>query len=124
MQKVLWIALAGALGTVSRYALGSMVQRIAGGSLPWGTWAVNIVGCFLFGLVVSLADKRFMLTPEARLIILTGFMGAFTTFSTFIFESGGMLSEAQWLPMIGNMAGQIIIGMGFLFIGLGLGLAV
>ena len=116
-QRLLLIAFAGALGTVARYALGSLVQKFAGGSWPWGTLFVNVVGCFLFGLVWALADRRVLVSEEGRVIVLGGFMGAFTTFSTFIFDTGGFMREAQWLLATGNVMVQTGIGLVFLFAG-------
>ena len=117
LQRMLLIGLAGALGTLARYGLGGFVQRVAGGNLPWGTLFVNILGCFLFGLVLTLADERLVIGEEYRVIMLGGFMGAFTTFSTFIFDTGGFMREAQWLLATGNVLVQTGIGLIFLFAG-------
>ncbi|WP_028577769.1 fluoride efflux transporter CrcB [Desulfomicrobium escambiense] len=121
MMKILLIALAGACGTLSRYWLSGLAYDILGRDFPWGTWAVNILGCFLFGLVAVLAEERGFLSAQARILILTGFMGAFTTFSTFIFESGGILNEGQWLKLALNVGGQNIVGFAALYLGSGLG---
>ncbi|GAB4441465.1 MAG: fluoride efflux transporter CrcB [Anaerolineae bacterium] len=117
MAQIIMLAIAGALGTLSRHALGNAVHRLSGDAV-WGTWAVNILGCFLFGVATALAEKRLEISNEMRLIILTGFMGAFTTFSTFIFETGNMIRSAQWGPALVHAAGQILVGMVFLFLGL------
>ncbi len=123
IQRMALIALAGALGTLARYGLSDIIQRVAGGNLPWGTIIVNIVGCFLFGMVWTLADERLVIGAETRLIVLGGFMGAFTTFSTFIFDTGGFVREAQWLLAGGNILLQTASGLAFLFIGLSAGRA-
>ncbi|MCD4685752.1 MAG: CrcB family protein [Anaerolineae bacterium] len=120
-QRFLLIGLAGALGTLARYGLGGLVQRIAGGNLPWGTLAVNVLGCFLFGLVWTLADERLVISDEARIIVLGGFMGAFTTFSTFIFDTGGFVRESQWLLATANVTVQTAVGLIFLFMGISAG---
>lgn len=120
-QRILLIALAGALGTLARYGLGGLVQRIMGGTLPWGTLAVNVLGCFLFGVIWTLANERLVITEETRLVVLGGFMGAFTTFSTFIFDTGGFMRDAQWLLATGNVAVQTVTGLVFLFIGISAG---
>lgn len=121
MTKILLIALAGAVGTLCRYWLSGLAYDILGRDFPWGTWAVNILGCFLFGLVAILAEERGLLSAQARILILTGFMGAFTTFSTFIFESGGILNDGQWLKLAFNVGGQNIVGFVALYLGVGLG---
>ena len=120
-QRMLLIGMAGALGTLARYGLSGMIQRVASSPLPWGTVVVNIVGCFLFGLVWTLADERLVIDAETRLVVLGGFMGAFTTFSTFIFDTGGFVQEAQWLLAGGNILLQTASGLVFLFIGLNAG---
>ena len=116
-QKLLCIAGAGALGTLSRYGLAGFVQRIAGAGFPWGTVTVNVVGCFLFGLVWTLGGERMIISAEARTIILTGFMGAFTTFSTFISETGQLATGAQWWVAFGNITLQVSVGLALFFIG-------
>jgi CrcB protein len=88
--------------------------------LPLGTFSVNIIGSFLFGLVYILAQKKLSVGADVRLIMLTGFMGAFTTFSTFTFDTAKMLQSSQWGLAFGNVAGQVILGL----CALGLGVAV
>ncbi|MEA4856561.1 MAG: CrcB family protein [Solidesulfovibrio sp.] len=121
LEKLGLIALAGAAGTLARYWLSGFVYDLVGRDFPWGTAVVNILGCFLFGLFWELGEDRMLLRTEARVIILTGFMGAFTTFSTFIFESGGYLEDGRWLPALANVTFQTVIGFAALFGGLILG---
>ena len=111
LQRVMLIGLAGALGTLARYGMGGLVQRLSGGHLPWGTLFVNVLGCFLFGMVWALSDERLVISEEARIIMLGGFMGAFTTFSTFIFDTGGFLRDQQYFLATGNMLIQVTIGL-------------
>ncbi len=118
MSKLLLIALAGGVGTLARYGLGSLVHRIFGAGFPWGTVSVNLLGSFLFGLVWTLASQRMVISTEARIIILTGFMGAFTTFSTFMFETGELIRGGQWLLAGGNLLLQNIIGLAAVFGGI------
>src|SRR5262245_54864168 len=115
--KLLSIAAAGAAGTLARYWLGGFVPRWAGESFPWGTLVVNVLGCYLFGVVWVLAEERFLISGETRAIILIGFMGAFTTYSTFAFETGQLMRESQWLYAFGNVAAQLILGLAGLFLG-------
>lgn len=121
MHKLLFIALAGAVGTLCRYWLSGIAYTLLGRNFPWGTWAVNILGCFLFGLIWTLIEERGILSAQLRVIMLVGFMGAFTTFSTLIFESGELLRNAQWLRLFLNLGGQNIFGFVALFLGLSLG---
>jgi CrcB protein len=120
LERFIWLAAAGAAGTLARYGLSEWVRGQFGAAFPWGTFAVNIIGSFAFGLVWALAEERGILSSETRLIVLTGFMGAFTTFSTFMFDTGNLLAASQWLLAISNVVAQVIIGLIALFLGLGL----
>jgi len=119
--KLLLIAVAGGMGSLARYGLSGLVLRLCGTGFPWGTAAVNVVGSFLFGVVWSATEHRLGLAAETRIIVLTGFMGAFTTFSTFMFETGQLMADKEWLLAFGNIAGQILVGLVFLFLGLAVG---
>lgn len=121
MKDLVWIALAGAVGSVARYGVSGVVQRFSGERFPWGTFAVNAIGCFLFGLVWMLAEDRLVISGRARLIILTGFMGAFTTFSTFAFETSRMLDDSQWFNAAANVAAHNVVGISFVLIGMAIG---
>ena len=118
LQGMLLLALAGATGTLARFWLSRWVQQWAGTSFPWGTWAVNILGSFLFGLVWSLASERRLLDERTRLIILAGFMGAFTTFSTFAFDTSLFLRDSQWGLALLNSGAQVMVGILALLLGL------
>lgn len=121
MPKIALIALAGVFGTLARYFLGGAVQRLYGGTFPLGTFAVNMTGTFLFGFIWSLAENRLVISSDARTVMLVGFMGAFTTFSSFMFETGELMRDSQWALAFVNIALQNITGIIFLFIGLAIG---
>lgn len=121
MQKILWIALAGAFGNIARFGLSGFVQRAYGAGFPMGTLAVNVLGCFLFGAIWSLAETRVGISAEVRTVVLIGFMGAFTTFSSFAFETAQMVRDSQWLFAFGNILVQNLVGIGCLFLGLSAG---
>lgn len=115
------LALAGAVGTLCRYGLSGLVQRFAGADFPWGTLAVNALGCLLFGFVWTLGEERLLISGQTRFIVLTGFMGAFTTFSTFAFETGAFVQESTWRLAAGNLLAHNLLGLCCLFAGLSLG---
>jgi CrcB protein len=121
MTKLAWLAGAGALGTLARYGVGGVVQRALGVAFPWGTLVVNAVGCLLFGLVWALAEERLVISGETRVVLLVGFMGAFTTFSTFAFETSAMLRDAEWSFALANVLSQNVLGIACFFAGLALG---
>jgi len=124
IQKVLLIAVAGAIGTLARYSLIGLVQRVNTTTFPWGTVAVNVLGCFLAGLVFTLFENRWPVSAETRIVILVGFLGAFTTFSTLILESSGLGRSSDWLYALGNVLLQTGLGFGALYAGAALGRAV
>src|SRR6185295_6448996 len=103
--------------------LGGAVQRLAGAGFPWGTLVVNALGCLLFGVVWTLAEERLVIGGETRLIVLVGFMGAFTTFSTFAFETAAMLRDAEWVLAAGNLLAQNVLGVACFFVGTAIGRA-
>jgi CrcB protein len=115
------LALAGAAGTLCRYGLAGAVQKLSGAGFPWGTLTVNAAGCLLFGFVWTLGEERLLISGQTRFIVLTGFMGAFTTFSTFAFETGAFLQESSWRLAAGNLAANNAVGLICLFLGLSLG---
>ncbi len=121
LQKILLLALAGAFGTITRYALAGVVQKMSGHSFPWGTMAVNILGCFIAGLIWSLIEGRINISGELRIIIFVGFFGAFTTFSTFILESGELFRNSQYMLAMINIGMQNIFGLAAMFAGVMLG---
>ena len=120
-QRLALLGIAGALGALARYGLAGLVQKRMGIEFPWGTFAVNILGTFLFGMIWTIAEEKALLSPESRTIILTGFVGAFTTYSTFMFESGALLRDGEWLQCSANILGQVAVGLLALFAGLAIG---
>ncbi len=121
IKQLLLIAFAGGIGAVARYSTSGLAHRWFGSSFPWGTLTVNLIGCFLFGLVWSLCEDRLLLSSQTRLIVLTGFMGAFTTFSTFAFETSALLRDGQWAWAGINMAAHNFFGLACVLIGFAAG---
>ncbi|RMG48420.1 MAG: fluoride efflux transporter CrcB [Acidobacteria bacterium] len=105
MKPVLLVGLGGFAGSVARYAAGGLVHRFLPGALfPWGTFAVNLAGCFAIGVMGGLAEVRGLFGPEARLALFVGLLGGFTTFSSFGFETWEMFRDRQLLAGAGNVA--------------------
>ena len=122
-MTLLFIAVGGAFGAVSRYLVQGWVQDLAGGRFPWGTLAVNVSGSFALGLVFALAMDRAILAPEIRVPLMVGFIGSYTTFSTLMLESWTLVEEGDIAHMLFNLAGSVVIGMIAVVAGLALGRA-
>ena len=121
IQKFAWLALAGALGALARYGLAGLVQRFSGGSFPWGTLVVNLLGCFVAGLLWGMFEKRGVVTALPRTVLLVGFLGAFTTFSTMILETTEMLRASELMYATANLTLQNGVGLAAIFAGTMLG---
>jgi len=121
LTKTLYLCAGGAAGTLSRYWLSGVAQRLAGGSFPLGTFAVNMLGCLLFGTVWGFFESRLLPGSEVRLLVLTGFMGAFTTFSTYMFETAELVKLGQVAMALLNVVGQSAVGLALVLAGMALG---
>lgn len=118
MNRILLVLIGGSIGAVCRYGVNLLSVKLYGNSFPWGTMAVNLVGCFLIGLAFALGNERNILSPSARIFFMTGFLGALTTFSSFALETisfsrGGMLTPALINILINNIGGLglVVAGM-------------
>ncbi len=120
-QKFIYLGLAGAAGTISRYLFSGFVQKLSSNNFPLGTAAVNIVGCLLFGLIWAIMENRLSNIDAIRPIIFIGFFGAFTTFSSFMYETSQLLDNSQWFFASVNIIGQNIIGLISILVGLAIG---
>ncbi|RMD74142.1 MAG: fluoride efflux transporter CrcB [Lentisphaerae bacterium] len=111
-MKWILLMMSGGCGALCRYWLSGVVeQRFANTAFPAGTLAVNMLGCFLFGVIWALTTERSVMAPEYRLYLLTGFMGAFTTFSTFAAESANLAADRELLFFALNAGGQVVGGI-------------
>ena len=117
MQKWVMLLAGGVCGTAARYLLAGTVSRWLGTGFPYGTLTVNGIGCFVIGLLSSLAEQKFPMSPDLRLFWIVGLLGAFTTFSTFIYESGRLLQNGELLPALLNLQGSLAVGLLALWLG-------
>lgn len=117
MRIVLLIGLGGFLGSVSRHFVSSAISRIFGAEFPYGTLAVNITGCFLLGLFMELAMEFRLIPTEPRLFLTTGFLGGFTTFSTFTYETVSMLAKGGGFRAGVNAVLHLVLGLAMVWLG-------
>ena len=117
LDKWLLVMLGGSLGAASRYGVSLLSARLLGTQFPYGTMLVNLAGCFLIGLLFALADRSRLLTPDVRLLLITGYLGALTTFSTFSLETvsagrAGLTLQALTNILINNLGGLSLTWLG------------
>lgn len=108
MIKFVYIIAGGSIGTILRYACSGVVLKIFGTNFPYGTLAVNFIGCFFIGLLASIAEKKFFIGPNMRLLLMIGFCGAFTTFSTFMFETDNLIKNGEMIKACLNIFVSVI----------------
>lgn len=112
MYKIVSVGIGGFLGAVCRYLSLGLTARLVGERVfPYGTMVVNLAGCFLIGLGLGIATSREFLSPEARLLVFTGFLGSFTTYSTFAYESFSLAREGGFFASMANIVFHIVIGL-------------
>ncbi len=110
MMALLTVAAGGALGAVGRYLATGWVQELAGEFFPWGTVAVNALGSLFLGFSLVWLQGT-VASAEARQFIAIGFLGSFTTFSTFSYETAAMLRDGEWWRAGGYAFGSLLIGL-------------
>lgn len=110
MLLYLWIAVGGALGSVARVALGDWVNGQMAGAFPWGTLAVNVLGSLVIGFLAGLehAEHHLMTASPGRQLLILGFCGGFTTFSTFSLQTFGLLTTGAWGSALANIGGSVV----------------
>ena len=109
--RYLIVGLGGFLGANARYVLGGWIAERFGTSFPYGTLVINVTGSFLIGFFLALITDRFVVHPNWRLFFAIGFLGAYTTFSTFSFESIALFRDGSWLLGVANLAGSVLLGL-------------
>ena len=119
----LLIGLGGFAGAISRYLVDGFVSDRTAGAFPWGTLAVNLSGSFVLGLLFAMTAERAILPAEIRGPVMIGFIGAYTTFSTFMLESWLLIEKGSYLPAVANLGGSVLLGLGAVVAGLTIGRA-
>ena len=118
MIKILMVGIGGFAGSICRYIISGLSQRLFNDPFfPYGTITVNVIGCLLIGLLGGLSETRQIFTPEIRALILIGFLGGFTTFSTFGYEIFTVTRDGQFASALTNLMLHIILGFGAVWFG-------
>lgn len=118
LYSVLYVALGGALGSVSRYLVGTWAQTGSKSiDFPYGTLTVNLIGCFIIGFLSQLAETRGVFTPEIRALVFIGVLGGFTTFSSFGNDSINLLREGETFNALANVGANVILGLALVWLG-------
>ena len=110
MLNYLVIGAGGFVGALTRYAVATWVGLRWGRSFPMGTFAANVSGCFFIGLLMTLLTEKFVVSPQIRLFLFVGFLGAYTTFSTFEYETGKLLKDSELLLAGLNVVLSVFLG--------------
>jgi fluoride exporter len=117
VSRYLMIALGGALGSLARYGVALWVQQRVGGAFPSGTFLVNVSGCLIMGVVMTLLTEGGAFDPNWRFLVPIGFIGAYTTFSTFEMETFRAVEEGGLLIALSNIVFSVIVGFLALWLG-------
>ncbi|HYR43371.1 MAG TPA: fluoride efflux transporter CrcB [Terriglobia bacterium] len=117
MNRYLMVLIGGGIGALARYVLGAAIAARAGGRFPLGTLVINVTGSFLVGLLMALFTERLQPHPNWRLLLVVGFLGGYTTFSTFEYETFRAVQDGgKWIGLL-NVVGSVVLGYIAVWIG-------
>jgi CrcB protein len=116
--NILFVAFGGALGSVSRYLLGTWIQSVSKSiDFPFGTLVVNLIGCFVIGFLSQLAEARGAFTSDSRALVFVGILGGFTTFSSFGNDTINLLRDGETFNALANVGANVILGLLLVWLG-------
>ncbi len=118
MENIFLVGIGGFIGSISRYLVSGYAQQLSQSvDFPYGTLAVNVLGCFIIGVLSQLAESRGLFTGEARLFAVTGFLGGFTTFSSFGNETLNLARDSQMTGALANIGANVALGLFAVWLG-------
>ena len=120
LKPILFIGTGGFIGSIARYGLHLLLSSRSLVVFPWGTFVVNIIGCLLVGLLVGLETRQHLVSDPLKWLLIIGFCGGFTTFSTFSVEGLALLHEQQFGIFFGYTLGSVVVGILATFLGFSL----
>jgi len=112
MREFWIISIGAALGANARYWLSAWAAARFGPAFPWGTLIINVTGGLAIGLILTVLSQRLVGDPAYRLLLVTGFLGAYTTFSTFTYETVALAQQGDYASALFNAAGSVLLGLG------------
>jgi len=118
IKNLLLVAFGGGVGSIARYLCQKWLGESYPHPFPWGTFVVNLVGCFLIGIIYAASEKTTFVGPQVRLLLITGFCGGFTTFSTFAFENMNLLRSGDILYFSIYIVASVALGIAGVFGGI------
>ena len=110
-MRTIWVGIAGFFGAIARYSLGGFISEHTAGAFPWETLVINVSGCFALGFIFTLLTERFLPHPALRIALTVGFIGAYTTFSTFAFETMRLAEDGAVLLATVNVLASVGAGL-------------
>lgn len=117
LKNLLFVAAGGAVGSVLRYLISTNLHKAYPNFSPYGTFTVNMIGCLLIGLLMGWINTQKLMNPQLQLLLVAGFCGSFTTFSTFAHEANLMLLEQKPLQSLLYLGLSVIVGLGLAYLG-------
>jgi CrcB protein len=123
-MALMLIGLGGFAGAITRYLVDGAVLERTGGGFPWGTFVINVSGSFVLGLLFALTAERAILPADIRGPLMIGFLGAYTTFSTWMLESWRLIEGGAYAAALANLGGSVVVGLVAVFAGLVIGRAI
>ena len=118
MFNLLIVGIGGFIGAVLRYIISGFFYDLYGDKFPYGTLAVNIIGCFALGFIITFAEGKFIISPQMRSFVAIGLLGAFTTFFTFSFETLTLLQNELYTSAFLNILFSVVLGVFAVWVGL------
>ena len=121
MKNILMIGIGGMVGSMARYLTATYFSRLFPSTFPYGTFAVNIIGCLVIGLIFGLSERYSWFTSDWRIFLATGFCGGYTTFSAFAVENVELLQQSNYLTFASYSIASFTLGLLAVIIGMSLG---
>ena len=123
-MTVVLVGIGGFFGAAARYLVDGWISQRSGGAYPWGTLVINQSGSFLLGVLFALTIERAALPADIRAPVMIGFIGAYTTFSTWMLESWRLIEDGALIAAVGNLGGSVVLGVVAVVLGVWVGRAV